>query len=137
MKAADRIATKQQNILYKKVGKKYVQANDPWAYDGLREGWWLVKVSEGCTSIRSIVYPHKAEILAAAKDKQDELLKIILDASKAQPKEGVPMSEECRKDWQALIDKHGKELSTIHYPSFQENAEKIVNALLEPRYGKL
>lgn len=136
MKSSERITLKEQNILYKKVGKKYVQVNDPWAYDGLREGWWLVKVSEGCTSIRSTVYPNKAEIIAAAKDKEDELLKIILDASSARPKEGVPMSEECRKDWQALIDKHGKELSTIYYPSFQENAEKIVNALLEPRYGK-
>lgn len=137
MKSSERTAIKEQNILYKKVGKKYVQVNDPWAYDGLREGWWLVKVSEGCTSIRSIVYPKKAEIIAAAKDKEDELLKIIREASEAKPKEGVPMSEECQKDWQALIDKHGKELSTIYYPSFQENAEKIVNALLEPRYGKL
>jgi len=131
MKATDRIANKEEQILYKKVGKKYVKANDPWAYDGLREGWWLVKVSEDCTSIRSIVYPNKAEIIAAAKDKEDELLKIIREASEAKPKEGVPMSDEARKDWQWFIDKHGKEFSTIYFPSFQENAEKIVKALLE------
>jgi len=131
MKATDRIANKEEQILYKKVGKKYVKANDPWAYDGLREGWWLVKVSEHCTSIRSIVYPNKAEIIAAAKDKEDELLKIIREASEAKPKEGVPMSDEARKDWQWFIDKHGKEFSTIYFPSFQENAEKIVKALLE------
>lgn len=128
MKAIDRIAN--ETVLYKKVGKKYVQASDPWAYTGLREGWWLVKVSPGCTSIRSAVYPAKAEILAAAKDKEDQLVDIILKASQAKPKEGVPISEEARKDWEWFISKHGKEFNTIYYPSFQENAEKIVDALL-------
>lgn len=137
MKATDRITHKEEQILYKKVGNKYVKANDPWAYDGLREGWWLVKVSEDCTSIRSIVYPNKAEIIAAAKDKEDELLKIIREASEAKPTKGIPLTEEFRKDWQALVNKYGKELSTIYFPSFQENAEKIINALLEPRHGKL
>jgi hypothetical protein len=135
MKAIERIAHKE--TLYKKVGKKYVPVNDPYAYEGLREGWWLVKVAEGSTTIRSIVYPSKAEIIAAAKDKEDQLVKIIRESSEAKPNEGVPLSEQCRKDWQWLIGKHGKELSVIYYPSFQENAEKIVNALLEPRYGKL
>lgn len=131
MKAIDRIEFDKQNILYRKVGKKYVRANDPWAYSGLGEGWWLVKVEEGSTSIRSIVYPEQAEITAAAKDKEDQLVKIIREASEAKPKEGVPMSEQARKDWQWFIDKHGKEFSTIYFPSFQENAEKIVKALLE------
>jgi hypothetical protein len=57
-------------------------------------------------------------------------VKIIREASEAKPKEGVPMSEQARKDWQWFIDKHGKEFSTIYFPSFQENAEKIVQALL-------
>jgi len=130
MKAIDRAYNKQNNILFQKKGNKYVQVNDPWAYDGLREGWWLIKVKEGSTSIRSIVYPEQVELLAAAKDKEDQLMKIIREASEAKPKEGVPMSDEARKDWQWFIDKHGKEFSTIYFPSFQENAEKIVQALL-------
>jgi len=131
MKAIDRAYNKQNNILFQKKGNKYVQVNDPWAYDGLREGWWLIKVKEGSTSIRSIVYPAQAELLAAARDKEDQLVKIIREASEAKPKEGVPMSDEARKDWQCFIDKHGKEFNTIYFPSFQENAEKIVKALLE------
>lgn len=130
MKAIDRTYTEQNNRLFKKKGNKYVPANDPWAYSGLREGWWLIKVESGSTSIRSIVYPAQAELLAAAKDKENELIKIIREASEAKPKEGVPMSEELRNDWKALVAKHGEELSTIYYPSFQENAEKIVEALL-------
>jgi hypothetical protein len=129
MKAFDRIAN--ETILYKKVGKKYVQASDPWAYSGLCEGWWLVKVEAGSTSIRSAVYPAKAEVLAAAKDKEDELVDIIRKASEAKPKEGVPMSEQARKDWEWFISKHGEEFNTIYYPSFRENAEKIVDAILK------
>jgi hypothetical protein len=128
MNALTRISHKTQ--LYKKVGKKYIEHNDPWALDGLQDGWWLIKVTPGSKTIRSIVYPHKAEILAAAKDKQDEVMDIIREASEAKPKEGVPMSEQARKDWQWFIDKHGKEFSTIYFPSFHENAEKIVEALL-------
>jgi hypothetical protein len=128
MNALTRISHKTQ--LYKKVGKKYIEHNDPWALDGLQDGWWLIKVTPGSKTIRSIVYPHKAEILAAAKDKQDEIIDIIREASEAKPKEGVPMSEQARKDWQWFIDKHGKEFNTIYYPSFHENAEKIVEALL-------
>jgi hypothetical protein len=128
MNALTRISHKTQ--LYKKVGKKYIEHNDPWALDGLQDGWWLIKVAPGSKTIRSIVYPHKAEILAAAKDKQDEIIDIIREASEAKPKEGVPMSEQARKDWQWFIDKHGKEFNTIYYPSFHENAEKIVEALL-------
>jgi len=128
MNALTRISHKTQ--LYKKVGKKYIEHNDPWALDGLQDGWWLIKVTPGSKTIRSIVYPHKAEILAAAKDKQDEIIDIIREASEAKPKEGVPMSEQARKDWQWFIDKHGKEFSTIYFPSFHENAEKIVEALL-------
>lgn len=128
MNAFTRISHKTQ--LYKKVGKKYIEHNDPWAIDGLEDGWWLVKVAPGSETIRSIVYPHNAEIIAAAKDKEDELVAIIRESSEAKPKEGIPMSEQCRKDWQALIKKHGEELSTIYFPSFQENAEKIVKALI-------
>jgi hypothetical protein len=128
MNSLNRIAHKTQ--LYKKVGKKYIEHNDPWAIDGLEDGWWLVRVAPGSKTIRSIVYPHNAEIIAAAKDKEDELVAIIREASEAKPKEGVPLSEECRQDWKALMEKHGKELSTIYFPSFQENAEKIVKALI-------
>ena len=125
-----KIYDKMNQIRYKKVGRKYVQDNDPCAYDGLREGWWLVKVAPGSTSIRQQVYPSRAEISAAAKDKEDELVKIIREASEAKPKEGVPLSEQALKDWKHFVSKHGEEFNTLYYPSFHENADKIVEALL-------
>ncbi len=38
---------------------------------------------------------------------------------------------EEKKDWDAFIKKHGESFNTLHYPSMQENAEKIVKALIE------
>ena len=130
MNAQQRIYNKMDQIRYKKVGRKYVQDNDPWAYEGLREGWWLVKVAAGSTSIRQQVYPHKAEITAAAKDKEDQLVDIIRTASEARPSKN-PLTPEALADWQAFIHRHGNEFSSLQYPSIQENAEKIIEALLQ------
>ena len=130
MNAYSNILVKQSNQLYKKVGRKYIPANDDYALDGLREGWWLVKVTPGSTSIRQQVYPSKAEISAAAKDKEDELLQIIREASEAKPAK-IPISPEARADWQAFIAKHGDEFTSLQFPSMQENAEKIIEALLK------
>jgi len=130
MNAYNRILDKQNTQLYKKVGRKYIPETDIWALDGLREGWWLVKVAPGSTSIRQAVYPHKAEIQAAAKDKEDQLVNIIGKASEARPSQN-PLTPEALADWQAFIAKHGKEFSSLQYPSIQENAEKIIEALLQ------
>jgi hypothetical protein len=130
MNAETRIYDKMNQIRYKKVGRKYVQDNDIWAYDGLREGWWLVKVAPGSTSIRQQVYPSRSEISAAARDKEDELIKIIREASEARPPKR-PLTPEALADWQAFIAKHGEQFNTLEYPSIQENAEKIIEALLK------
>ena len=132
MNAQTKIYDKMNQIRYRKVGRKYVQDNDPCAYDGLREGWWLVKVAPGSTSIRQQVYPNRAEIDAAAKDKVDELVDIIRKASEAKPAK-IPVSPEALADWQAFIAKHGNEFSTLQFPSIQENAEKIIEALIEKK----
>tara|TARA_R110000868_G_scaffold204078_1_gene452096 strand:+ start:1681 stop:1854 length:174 start_codon:yes stop_codon:yes gene_type:complete len=39
MNAAMRIYDKMNQQLYRKVGRKYVAETDPYALDGLREGW--------------------------------------------------------------------------------------------------
>ena len=69
MNAETRIYEKMNDQLYKKVGNRYVSYNDPYAYEGLREGWWLVKVQPGSTSIRQCLRPARAELQAALRDK--------------------------------------------------------------------
>lgn len=117
-------------VFYKKVGRKYVEITDPYALDGLREGWWLVKVKPGSTSIRQLVHPYKAEITAAARDKEDDLVNIIREASEARPKQNA-ITAEALADWKKFISKHGDQFSSLEYPSIHENAERIIEALLK------
>ena len=130
MTALERINYNKAEVLYKKIGRKYVTVNDPSVLNGLRDGFWLVKVAPGSTSIRQQVYPYKAEITAAVRDKEDQLVDIIRKASEARPSQN-PLTPEALADWQAFIAKHGKEFSSLEYPSIQENAEKIVAALVD------
>lgn len=130
MNAMNSIYDKQNRALYQKKGNKYVQVNDISIVDGLREGWHLVKVEDGCKSIYHSVYPAKAELLAATKDKRDKLVEIIREASEAKPV-NQPLSEQALADWNWFMSRNGKEFNTLCYPSFHENAEKIINALLE------
>lgn len=123
-------ATKEDQRVYRKVGKKFVPVNDPYAYDGLGEGFWLIKIDKGCTSIRQQIYPEKAALTAAARLIEDKLIDIIRKASEARPTK-VPLTPEEKKDWEKFIAKHGERFSTLCYPSIQENAEKIVAALVD------
>lgn len=130
MKAYQQILDKSDRDRYRKVGKKYVLCNDFDAYEGLEKGFWLVQVREGRTSIKRMVYPANAEITAAAKLKEEKLLDVIREASEARPSKR-PISPEALADWKALVAQHGQEFSTLEYPSWQENAEKIIKILLD------
>ncbi len=130
MKAYQQILDKSDRDRYRKVGKKYVLCNDFDAYEGLEKGFWLVQVREGRTSIKRMVYPANAEITAAAKLKEEKLLDVIREASEARPSK-LPISPEALADWNAFIAKHGQEFSMLQYPSWQENAEKIIKILLD------
>jgi len=125
-----RAAAKEDQRVYRKVGKKFVPVNDPYAYDGLREGFWLIKIEKGCTSIRQQIYPEKAPLTAAARLIEDKLVDIIRKASEARPAK-IALSPEEKKDWDKFIAKHGDSFNTLCYPSIQENAEKIVMAIVD------
>jgi hypothetical protein len=124
-----RAAHKEDSRLYRKVGKKFVPDNDPYAYEGLRNGFWLIQVKDGSTTIRQEIYPDKAHISAAARVMEDKLVEIIRKAGEALPRK-IPLSPEEQKDWNKFITKHGESFNTLAYPSFQENTEKIMAALL-------
>lgn len=121
-------ARKEDQRIYRKAGKKFVPVNDPYAYDGLREGFWLIKIEKGCTSIRQQIYPEKTAFTAAARLMEDKLIDIIRKAGEARPS-STPLTVEGKKDWDKFIKKHGDSFNILCYPSIQENAEKIIEAL--------
>lgn len=130
MNAKQRIAQAESDILYRKQGKRYIPVNDPNAYHGLNEGYWLIKVAPGCTSIRQCVYPDGAEIKAAAHNKQEKLMDIIRKAGEARPQK-IPLTKEEHEDWTAFIKKHGKSFSILCYPSLHDVSEQIIEELLK------
>lgn len=127
MNAYNKTINKENNQLYKKVGRKYVKVNDPCAYDGLREGWWLIKVAPGCTSIRSQVFPAKAEINAAIRDKEEKLCDIIREAGEANLPKEKEYSKQCQKEFSALCKKWG--INYFEYSSIADIAEKIMEGI--------
>jgi hypothetical protein len=130
MNAKERIEQAESDILYRKKGKRYIPVNDPNAYHGLNEGYWLIKVAPGCTSIRQCVYPDRAEIQAAMHKKADSIMDIIRKAGEARPQK-IKLTKEEHKDWTAFIKKHGKSFNMLCYPSLHDVAEQIVEELLK------
>lgn len=122
------VALKEDQRIYRKVGKKFLPVNDPYAYDGLRNGFWLVQVKDGSTSVRQQIYPDSSPERAATILAEEKIVEIIRKASEARPNWPLTLTEKA--DWDTFIKKHGHRFSTLQYPSFQENAEKIVAALL-------
>ena len=121
-------AIKESQRRYRKVGKKFVPVNDPYAYDGLMNGVWLIHVKNGSTSIRQQVNPATSALTAAARLMEDKLLPIIAKACEAKPTK-IALSKEEKEDWEAFIAKHGDSFRMLNYPSFQANAEAIINVL--------
>lgn len=125
MNAQQRIAYTESRQTYRKVGRKYVPIDDPFACTGLAPGWWLVKVSDGCTSVRATIHPHRAEIDVAFKDAVYIVQRIISDAVIGRPNK-VQLTEDQAADWNALIAKHGETFRMLEFKSIVEIAEEIV-----------
>jgi hypothetical protein len=61
---------------------------------------------------------------------ENKLIDIIRKAGEARPAK-IALTPEEKKDWDKFITKHGDSFNTLCYPSIQENAEKIVAALVD------
>jgi hypothetical protein len=130
MKATQRINLKEASLRYKKVGNRYIPDNDPYAYEGLTNGWWLVKITPNSMTMRATINPNNAEIDTAARDKADELMDIIREAGEGTPVK-AELTPEALADWKALIAKHGEQFNYIRYPSLHDVATKIIASLIK------
>lgn len=130
MNANNRISCKEDSLRYKKVGNRYIPDNDPYAYEGLTNGWWLVKITPESKTMRATIYPNNAEIDTAARDKADELMDIIREAGEGAPPK-AELTPEALADWKAFIAKHGEQFNYISYPSFYDMATKIIDNLIK------
>lgn len=134
MTAIERAEQKQSQRLYRKIGRKFVQVNDPYAYDGLRDGWWLVRVEKGITTIREALWPKYAEVLAACTDFEDALVSALRKAGEARLR---PHNEDVSEKEKIAFDAYCKALGEtptifrLWYASPAEIAEKAVYKLTQ------
>ena len=130
MSALERLKSKEENeTFYKKVGKRYIQVNNPFWIEGLGEGFFLVHKREGSASIQMAVYPERVEAQARNKLTSDKLVDIISEASKARP--AFKLTEEQNDDWNALLEKHPELFSYFQFDSMQGMATAITEAIFE------
>ena len=78
--------------LYRKVGRRYVRVNDPWAYTGLMEGHHHVWVRPNSVTIREFVLPNNHSVSAAIEEVRDAMVKALQEANKFRPK--IPLSKK-------------------------------------------
>ena len=90
------------NILYKKVGRKYVPIQEYVDMTGWPAGHYLVTVQPGVTSAtRMRLNPDYPAALAAMRDVKEEMIKWLSDASRAKPVRKI--SPEAMEAWEAFV----------------------------------
>ncbi len=72
--------------LYEKVGRRYVRVNDPWAYEGLREGHHHVWVRPRSVTIREFVLPDEHGVSAAIEEVRGAMIDAMQLANKSAPR---------------------------------------------------
>ena len=119
------------STLYRKVGRRYEPVHDSEAYNGLSNGCWIVKVENGCTSIRKAVEPNFAAIQFATMMMSNKICKYLGDVSSARPTT-MPYTKkqkEIFKLMQSLPDED--RLLYWQYDSLQGMADNILKLILE------
>jgi len=108
--------------VYKKENGKFVPVNDPYAYDGLSEGAWLVIVEPGSKSIRKAVHPSFLKLEASLRYLEDGLCKAMSKAGELRPRT-TRISEKEARAWKTFHDIMGDDMPTLfEYASYSEIA---------------
>ena len=82
--------------LYRKVGRRYVRENDPWGYDGLREGQHHVWVRPNSVTIREFVVPSNHSVSAAIEEVREAMMDAVQEANKSRPRNRSLSAKETR-----------------------------------------
>jgi len=116
------------NVLYEKVGSKYIPVAQHFTTDYWRDGAYLVRIKPGCRTATSEVWrPDYKAILAAAREMEDELVHLLAKADKPQLKAHT-LSEKQVAAWKALDEALGGK-TTLWYKSRADVARKFMEVL--------
>lgn len=122
-----------ENILYRKVGKRYVPAGrENYEIDMIPFGWHLIHSCSRSKSTRFNIDPDDARLLAAAEKIRLKLEKKLLDAMDLEPKteEITPEARKLLDKFNALI-KNKSGITTFWRKSVREIVDSAINELIE------
>ena len=119
-----------QEQLYRKVKNRYLPVNDPYAYEGLSEGTWVVVVKPGQRSMRIQTCSDFSRLDAALLEFGEHLTTAIQKHSALRPS-SRKMSEKEQKAWAAFKKTMGNDMPFVvgEYPSAHEIAQNAIESL--------
>ncbi len=125
-------SSKSPNLLYKKVGRRYVPVAeyDNEYLDSFPKGNHLVMCYPGGQSRRFNIDPNYAAMIAAGRVAEDAICRAISKASELRPPK-TPITPEQRKAWDDLSKAFGDGISTLQGLSIHDCAEAGVKAMME------
>lgn len=120
---------KTKPTFYRKVGRRYLPVNDPYALDGLQNGIWVVAVDGGCTSMRRHVTVQDAEFYARTLKMREALVAELVRACACRPKIRANTAREQRA-FNAYTKIMGPKADLmLSCPTIEEIVTKVMNEL--------
>ena len=121
-----------EQILYKKVGSRYVECKyyDSERLDSFTEGSHLIIKKKGSKACYYNVRPDIVPLIAAGKYAADAVIKGMHKAAEARLST-IPVTEEERVAWDNLQKAMGETRFYLQYDSIQAIADAGVAALVE------
>lgn len=130
----------RHQLYLRKPNGRYVEANDPYALDGLRNGVWLVIVKPGSKTIRSPVFPDRLAISAALEEFREELIEAMNEAQKAYPRpKTAPLSEkelEAIKAYREVMGEDDLDSFVWDGMSLSDIVDKAIDSIKNPCYDR-
>jgi hypothetical protein len=126
---------KNKDVLYKKVGRKYIPVSEYASFDYLQEGHWLVNIQPSSKSYRyklapEVEYPNLA---AALEEFSDILSNELYESGKLRPI-NTKMSKKEQEAWAAFHKVIGKNIPnwlSFGYGSSHDMAKQVLNRFKE------
>ena len=117
------------DILYKKVGKKYkpVQIHNAWEY--FMKGFYLVHVDDNCRAMYSIVSPANIEMVAAYKKNASKVADVIHNGLKMHPAK-TKVTRKQKIAWEAFEKAMGKDGYSVQFDSLQSIVDGVEKAII-------
>jgi hypothetical protein len=119
----------RNDILYKKVGKKYkpVQIHNAWEY--FMNGFYLVHVDDNCRAMYSRVSPAHIEMVAAYKKNASKVVDAIRNGLKMHPA-NPRLTRKQKLAWEAFEKAMGNDGYNVRFNSIQSIVDDVEKAII-------